>query len=43
MSENEERFLAQFGDELYLPSTKDTLKPSDVLTGKKVMLYFSGA
>lgn len=42
MGDNEEKFLAQFGSELYEPATKEMVKPESVLSGKKVMLYFSG-
>ena len=39
---DEEKFLSQFGDELYSPADKATVKTADVLSGKKVLLYFSG-
>mmetsp|Transcript_24994 Transcript_24994/g.44302 ORF Transcript_24994/g.44302 Transcript_24994/m.44302 type:complete len:431 (-) Transcript_24994:139-1431(-) len=37
----ESKFLSQFGEELYLPSSKTTVKTKDVLSGKIVMIYFS--
>jgi nucleoredoxin len=41
MTDTESKFLEQFGEDLYSPSTKETVKTADVLTGKTVMLYFS--
>ena len=41
MGDAEEKFLAQFGSELYDAPTKEMVSTS-ILTGKKVMLYFSG-
>ena len=41
MGDTEEKFLAQFGSELYFPAQKEMVK-SEILTGKKVLLYFSG-
>ena len=38
---NEERFLSQFGDELYDCSTKTNVPVSETLTNKTVLLYFS--
>ena len=41
VDDNNSKFLAQFGDALYSPSTKETVTPSDAFQGKMVVMYFS--
>ena len=38
-----DKFLEQFGETLYSPSTKETMAAAEALAGKTVMLYFSAS